>query len=453
MTHRTVGTMFATVPSWFPFFSPPLPMPSSIDPGSKTVAELRELVSKRPRGLQKLLSRLEEDERAGVRAIAAAARRRQRAERAERARVGRLLRIERSLHKKGIVHIAGVDEAGRGPIAGPVVAAAVLFPVEVAILGVDDSKALKPEQRAPLFDEIHGRATSIGVGQCDADEIDRLNIHVATLTAMRRAIQALRPAPERILIDGSHLPKSGFYEMALVKGDSRSHAIAAASVVAKVTRDRILCALDAQHPGYGLAHHKGYASEDHLNALKRLGPSPIHRQSFHLNGFHTPAYRHFRSQIDQISRPEDLHATAHDLKAARLSLPPRAFKELQAHLRQRETQLNRTGPAGERIAETELMRDGYLILERNVRLRGGEIDLIAQTGDVIAFIEVKSAGPHGFGAPERRVTTRKQQQIARLAEAYLHEHATTLSPRFDVVSVEMATEPPTAAIFKDAFRA
>ena len=427
-------------------------MSTLIDPASKTIAQLRELVSTRPRGLQRLLSNLEQDERAGVREIAARARRLHRAERAERARVGRLLKIERTLQKKGIVHIAGVDEAGRGPIAGPVVAAAVLFPADAAILGLDDSKALKPEERSSLFNEIHQKATCIGVGQCDAAEIDQLNIHNATLTAMRQAILALQPQPERILVDGNHLPKSGLYEMALVKGDSRSHAIAAASIIAKVTRDRQMVALDSAHPGYGLAHHKGYASPDHLAAVKRLGPSPVHRRSFHLNGFHTPAYLHLRGRIDRTIRPEDLPSIAHDLRQARASLPPRAFRELQAHLALRETQLNRTGPVGERIAEDALLQEGYLILDRNVRLSGGEIDLIAQTGDVLAFIEVKSDGPHGIGSPERRVTEQKQRQIARLAEAYLHRHATTLAPRFDVVSVEMATDPPTVAIYKDAFR-
>ena len=381
-----------------------------------------------------------------------AAQRRLRAERAERARVGRLLKIEQSLRKKGICHIAGVDEAGRGPLAGPVVAAAVIFPNDVALIGLDDSKVLTADQRDTLFDQIHEKAVSVGVGQCDSDEIDRLNIHNATLTAMRRAIEALSPQPERILVDGNHLPKSGLYEMALVKGDSRSHAIAAASIIAKVTRDRQMVALDSAHPGYGLARHKGYASADHLAAVKQLGPSPVHRRSFHLNGFHTPAYQHLRGRIDQTIRPEDLPSIGHDLRQARASLPPRAFRELQAHLALRETQLNRTGPVGERIAEDALLQEGYLILDRNVRLSGGEIDLVAQTGDVLAFIEVKSNGAHGIGSPERRLTQRKQRQIARLAEAYLHRHATTLAPRFDVVSVEMATDPPTVVIYKDAFR-
>ena len=417
-----------------------------------TVTELHDLVANRVRGWKKLLSRLEVDERAGVRKIAVAARRSLRAECAERARVGRLLKIERNLRKKRICHIAGVDEAGRGPLAGPVVAAAVIFPDGVALIGLDDSKVLTSEHREALYTQIHEKAISIGIGQCDAAEIDRLNIHHATLTAMRRAIKALSPQPERVLVDGSHLPKSGLYEMSLIKGDARSHAIAAASVIAKVTRDRFMQTLGLAHPGYGLAEHKGYASEHHLAALRKLGPSPVHRRSFHLNGFHTPGYQPLRDRIDRAARPDDLHAIAHDLRNARPTLPPRAFRELQAHLARRETQLNRIGPTGERIAEDALLREGYLILDRNVRLGGGEIDLVAQNGDVLAFIEVKSDGPRGLGDPAQRVTERKQQQIARLAEAYLHEHATTLSPRFDVVSVEMATDPPTVAIYRDAFR-
>ena len=439
----------------FPFQHPPtrLPVPISDDPAVKTLAELRETMTRRPRGWKKLLASLEDDDRKGARVIAAHTRRQLRAERAERARVGRLLKIERTLRTKGVSWIAGVDEAGRGPLAGPVVAAAVIFGPEVALTGLDDSKTLNPEERERLYDQIFTDALSVGVGQCDSDEIDRLNIHQATLTAMRRAIAALDLQPERVLIDGNHLPGSGLYEMSILKGDARSHAIAAASVVAKVTRDRQMLTLDGNYPGYGLGEHKGYACETHLQALRRLGPSPVHRHSFHLQGFHSPAYQHLKTRIEDVCHPQDIPALLHDLRQARSSVPPRAFRDLKEKLNEREIQLNRTGPAGERIAEDELLKEGYLILDRNVRLSGGEIDLVAQAGDVIAFIEVKSDGPNGLGAPEQRVTVDKQQQIARLAEAYLQEHATTLAPRFDVVSVEMATDPPRVAIFKDAFRA
>lgn len=176
--------------------------------------------------------------------------------------------------------LAGVDEVGRGPLAGDVVAAAVILDPERPIAGLDDSKKLTEKRREALFELICAQALSFCVARASVAEIDRINILQASLLAMTRAVQGLSRQPEHVLVDGNRLPKWRYAAEAVVKGDSRHAAIAAASILAKVTRDREMLALDALYPGYGLAAHKGYPTALHLQALERLGPSPIHRQSF-----------------------------------------------------------------------------------------------------------------------------------------------------------------------------
>jgi ribonuclease HII len=176
--------------------------------------------------------------------------------------------------------IAGVDEVGRGPLAGDVVAAAVILDPAQPISGLNDSKKLTEKKREELFPEICEKAIAFAVARATATEIDEINILQASLLAMRRAVEMLSIQPNFVLVDGNRLPRWSYSARAVVKGDSRVQAIAAASILAKVTRDREMCALDQQYPGYGLAQHKGYPSPMHLDALLRLGPSPIHRRSF-----------------------------------------------------------------------------------------------------------------------------------------------------------------------------
>ena len=176
--------------------------------------------------------------------------------------------------------ICGVDEAGRGPLAGPVVAAAVIFPNrKLAPEALNDSKKLTEKQRETLFDHIHQTAL-ISVGLATSEEIDRLNILQATLTAMARAVADLPEAPDFALIDGNQTPPLPCPCQTIIKGDGKSASIAAASIIAKVTRDRLMRVFDADYPGYGFASHKGYPSAAHREALIRLGPTPIHRRSF-----------------------------------------------------------------------------------------------------------------------------------------------------------------------------
>lgn len=179
--------------------------------------------------------------------------------------------------------VAGCDEAGRGCLAGPVVAAAVVLPPEARIPGLDDSKKLSPEARAALVPEIERVAVALAVGQCSADEVDRLNVLWASMEAMRRAVEALGIAPDVLLIDGNRaIPNAPWAQETVVRGDALSLSIAAASVVAKVTRDRLMTALDADFPVYGWAQHKGYPTARHYAAIAAHGPSPHHRRTFRL---------------------------------------------------------------------------------------------------------------------------------------------------------------------------
>lgn len=181
-------------------------------------------------------------------------------------------------HAPGL--IAGVDEAGRGPLAGPVVAAAVILDDERPIAGVDDSKRLSAKQRERLFDVIMGQALCVSIGQASAAEVDTINVLQATLLAMRRAVEGLRLTPIKVLVDGNQLPRLPMLAEAVVGGDGRVACIAAASIVAKVTRDRLMTELDQTLPGYGFAQHKGYGTAQHMQALRRLGASAQHRRSF-----------------------------------------------------------------------------------------------------------------------------------------------------------------------------
>jgi ribonuclease HII len=176
--------------------------------------------------------------------------------------------------------IAGVDEAGRGPLAGPVTAAAVILDPTRPILGLDDSKRLTPARRAALEIEIQAKAIAWALGWADVTEIDALNILNATLLAMRRAVAALSVSPHEVLVDGNRCPDFGCPARAIVRGDSLVPAISAASILAKEARDRELVRLDGLYPGYGLTQHKGYPTAAHIADLHRLGPSPIHRRSF-----------------------------------------------------------------------------------------------------------------------------------------------------------------------------
>lgn len=188
--------------------------------------------------------------------------------------------LETLLWRVGIRHVAGVDEVGMGPLAGPVVAAAVILPAGTRIDGVADSKVLSARDRESLDAVIRARALAFGVAVVEVDEIDRVNIYQAGLLACRRAVEALSPAPGYVLVDGREIPGLPVPQSAYPKGDGFVCSIAAASIVAKVFRDALMCTLDATFPAYGFARHMGYSTAAHLRALREHGPSPIHRRSF-----------------------------------------------------------------------------------------------------------------------------------------------------------------------------
>lgn len=249
-------------------------------PSDYTLSELQARFADRTRPSRSTLERLRADPRAGVRRLAEVLDRRGKAALAERRRMRRLLAREESLREGGCEHVAGVDEAGVGPLAGPVVAAAVIFEAGTAFPGVDDSKRLDREARETLAVEIRARARAVGVGIAEVDEIDRLNIYHAGLLAMRRAVEALAVPPQHLLIDARSLPELEVEQSPIIGGDHLCFSIAAASILAKTHRDRLMQDLDQLYPGYELARHKGYPTPDHKAALRRLGPSPIHRRSF-----------------------------------------------------------------------------------------------------------------------------------------------------------------------------
>ncbi len=188
--------------------------------------------------------------------------------------------IEKDWNSKGFAVICGTDEAGRGPLAGPVCAAAVILPLGLEIDGLDDSKKLTPKKRELLFDIIKASAVSWGIAFADNKEIDELNILNASQLAMRRAVAMLNPKPDLVLVDGNIAREFDVKAVPIVKGDALSPSIAAASVLAKVTRDRFCEEMEREYPGYGFAKHKGYPTKEHYIALSRLGPCPLHRVTF-----------------------------------------------------------------------------------------------------------------------------------------------------------------------------
>lgn len=223
---------------------------------------------------------LRADPRAGARRLLAAIDKRRRDNRAEGQRLRTMCRFETALWKQGYARIAGVDEAGMSPLAGPVVAAAVILPPGARLPGVDDSKKLSAAQREQLVADIEGVALAFGVGRAEPEEIDRINIYRAGLLAMRRAVEALAPGPDYLLIDARSLKELALPQQGIIRGDQQSLSIAAASILAKTRRDAWMRELDARYPGYGLAKHKGYPVAEHLRALGELGVTPIHRRSF-----------------------------------------------------------------------------------------------------------------------------------------------------------------------------
>lgn len=245
----------------------------------KSIAEIRkELESSSGDGTKALLDVYEKDSRKGVQTLVAKYRKMERLLAKERERLEKMREFE---HKySSFEAICGVDEAGRGPLAGPVVAGAVILPADVEILYLNDSKKVSAARRDELYEEIKEKAVSWAVGIVSPERIDEINILQATYEAMRQAIAKLMPEPDLLLVDAVTIPSVPQKQVGIVKGDARSVSIAAASIMAKVTRDHMMEEWDVKYPEYGFSSHKGYGSQAHIEAIRKYGPSPIHRRTF-----------------------------------------------------------------------------------------------------------------------------------------------------------------------------
>ena len=246
----------------------------------ESITEIKEKLKEASiKNIPDILITYADDPRDGVRKLIAAAQKKLDALEAEKIRIYGMEEFERQNDEKG--YICGIDEVGRGPLAGPVVAGAVILPKNCDILYLNDSKQLSEKKREELYDIIMEKALAVGIGSSTPERIDEIHILQADYEAMTQAVGKLAVRPDVLLIDAVHIPQLEAYEqISIIKGDAKSVSIAAASIVAKVTRDRLMKELDAQYPVYGFAQNKGYGSAEHIAALKKYGPCPLHRRSF-----------------------------------------------------------------------------------------------------------------------------------------------------------------------------
>jgi len=279
-----------------------------------------------------ILRKLQRDSRTGARKLYQVLTRRYEEQKKEKNRLDAMLHFERLLWKAGIQHIAGVDEVGMGPLAGPVVAAAVVFPPGTEVEGIDDSKALDGETRRRLDVEIREKATAFAIGVVEVDEIDRINIYHAGIQAMRVAITGLPVTPQHILVDSRTVPGFTQPQNSFDKGDGINFSIASASIVAKVYRDGLMTELDKKYPGYGFASHKGYATPEHQRAIREFGPCPIHRRSFdyirELCGQYCELYYSLKEKGYAATARDELARWESAVKAAAPSLSVNENKKL-----------------------------------------------------------------------------------------------------------------------------
>lgn len=285
------------------------------------------------------LNKLRRDPREGARKIYELLKKRYEKERSERLRIQNMLNFECLLWKSGIRAVAGVDEVGVGPLAGPVVAAAVVFPPGTELAGIDDSKRLDPAQRVKMEAAIRSAATAVGIGLAEVGEIDRLNIYHASLLAMRRAVEALPVMPEHLLIDARTIPGISIPQNSFNKGDGINFSIAAASIIAKTYRDRLMEDLEKKYPGYGFARHKGYGTPEHQSAIRRLGLSPIHRISFpvlrELCGEFSDLFYALKQELGEVGSAAALRGFEKKLKGRRSELEEKEQRKIRLMLSRR----------------------------------------------------------------------------------------------------------------------
>jgi len=287
-----------------------------------------------------MIASLERDDRKGVQRLVRSWQRRRHRAAAEQAKAERLYAPIRTVRGQGYQRVAGIDEAGRGPLAGPVVAACVILADNPA-LPVDDSKKLSEHQRDILYDEILSTCLAYGVGRVEADEIDELNIYRAARKAMIMAVDSCRPLrPDFCFIDAMHLPELGVAQQSLVHGDSLCATISAASIIAKVTRDRIMREAARIYPHYGFERHKGYGAPEHLAALAAHGPCPIHRLSFApVRDYVLPTVDFFETLLHRSTSIEALRSVGDRIKSASADLTDDELSYLRTSYRRRRDEI------------------------------------------------------------------------------------------------------------------
>jgi ribonuclease HII len=308
--------------------------------GRLSIEEIRERYARAGEPVTpQALNKLKRDPRQGVRQIYAALKKRYEREFSERTRLDAMLNFERVLWRAGVQHIAGVDEVGMGPLAGPVIAAAVVFAPHTELPGIDDSKRLDLEQRADAERRIRATALGIGIGRAEVDEIDTVNIYHAGLLAMRRAVEALPMRPQHVLVDARSVPGVDVPQNCFNKGDGINFSIAAASIVAKMHRDRLMDELARSYPAYGFERHKGYSTPEHQDAIRTLGPCAIHRKSFtyirELCGEYSPLFYDLKARLDAAAAHADLQALDDELGAHTPALAEHEQRKLKLVLSRR----------------------------------------------------------------------------------------------------------------------
>ena len=309
-------------------------MPFPSDPRELSLTELRRLVQDgETPPPPSFVAALAADPRKGARALARGLEGRRRARRREQDRLRRLLAFERELWESGVERIAGVDEAGMGPLAGPIVAAAVILSPGQRFEGLDDSKRLDPAKREELARLVRGEAVAFAIGLASVEDIARHDVYRAGLLAMRRAVDGLDPKPEHLLVDARRIPDLDLPQDAHVKGDARSLSIAAASVVAKTHRDALMAELDREHPGYGFASHQGYGTAEHVEALERLGPCAAHRTCWGAVAEHSgdwsPRYYELRGSLRGVADGPGLDRWRREASRGAAELSAEELKRLE----------------------------------------------------------------------------------------------------------------------------
>ena len=305
-----------------------------------------------------------------------------------------------------MVIIAGVDEAGRGPLAGPVVAAAVILPNSYNLEGLDDSKIVTPKKRSQLYIEIYRQATAIGVGIITAAEIDKTNILQATQHAMKMALGRLKPIPDQALIDGHALPTQIIPNKGVIKGDQTVDVIKAASIIAKVTRDNMMNQYDMIFPVYGFKMHKGYGTREHMDKLRLNKACAIHRKSFKPVATAMPTLSSLRKE-------------------------------------------GRIGQWGEQVAAVYLVGMGYEILTMNVHCDPyGEIDIIAEKDGIIIFVEVKTYSKEQLGATAQKLDQNKLKKLEKAIQKYAVDMKVKNDISLDVICVYLQPSSPKFEHFK-----